>query len=121
MVEPLRFKVDENLPLEVAEHLRDGGYDAASVQEEALQGAMDDDLIDICLKEQRILVTLDLDFADIRVYPPQNYPGLIVLRLHKQDKISLLKVWQRTVPLLDKEPIEQRIWIVDESHIRIRG
>lgn len=34
----------------------------------------------MCVKEGRILLTLDLDFADIRVYPPQALPGLVVLR-----------------------------------------
>jgi hypothetical protein len=27
------------------------------------------------------LVTRDFDFADIRNYPPANYPGIIVLRV----------------------------------------
>jgi hypothetical protein len=32
-------------------------------------------------------VTLDLDFANIRAYPPGKHAGIVVLRLKHQDKI----------------------------------
>ena len=37
-----------------------------------------------CRTEGRILITLDLDFSDIRAYPPGTYPGIWVLRPPKQ-------------------------------------
>ena len=67
----------------------------------------------------RVLVTMDLDFADIRAYPPQDYPGLIVLRPRLQVKQHILHLVQRTVPLLDLELLRGRLWIVSESGVRI--
>ena len=40
----MSFKVDENLPVEVAEILREGGYDAVSVLDQELGGAEDPDI-----------------------------------------------------------------------------
>jgi len=37
----MKFKVDENLPVEVAEVLRDAGHDAVTVVEEGLGGRED--------------------------------------------------------------------------------
>lgn len=34
----MKFKIDENLPIEVAEALRAEGFDARTVSEEMLQG-----------------------------------------------------------------------------------
>ena len=62
-----------------------------------------------------------MDFADIRSYPPSEFPGLIVLRLRQQDKPYVLDVLARLIRLLDQEPLEQHLWIVDEKQIRIRG
>ena len=82
----MRFKVDENLPIEVAQMLRQAGREAATVLEQHLGGSEDAQLAPLCQLESRILVTLDMDFSDIRNYPPAEFPGLVVLRLRQQDK-----------------------------------
>jgi predicted nuclease of predicted toxin-antitoxin system len=117
----MKFKVDENLPIEVAEMLRQGGHDAATVLEQHLGGGDDAQLAALCQLESRILVTLDMDFSDIRNYPPAEFPGLVVLRLRQQDKPHVLDVLVRLVQVLDQEPIEGCLWIVEENRIRIRG
>jgi len=82
----VRFKVDENLPAEVASIMRESGHDAVTVPERRCGGAADTWLAALCQREGRIPFTLDMDFADIRAYPPAAFPGLIVLRLARQDK-----------------------------------
>lgn len=47
-----------------------------------------------------MLVTLDMDFADIRTYPPADFPGLIALRLGRQDKPYVLDVLARLLHVL---------------------
>jgi predicted nuclease of predicted toxin-antitoxin system len=117
----MKFKIDENLPVEVAEVLRQAGYEAATVYDQGLAGEVDRTLALVCQSEQRVLITLDTDFADIRTYPPAEYPGLVVLRLKQQDKASLLKVVARLVKALSTEELERYLWIVDERRIRVRG
>ena len=116
----MRFKIDENLPVEMAEELRAAGYEAATVGDQRLIGTNDRHLSEVCKIEDRILVTLDLDFADIRTYPPDEYPGLIVLRPIRQDKPHVLDVFRRTLKAVGHEPLEGRLWIVEEKRIRIR-
>ncbi|MDP8240121.1 MAG: DUF5615 family PIN-like protein [Candidatus Hatepunaea meridiana] len=116
----MRFKVDENLPEDVAELLRNHGYDAVTVREQDMHGSSDELIAALCRIEKRVIITLDLDFADIRAYPPKDYSGLIVFRLSCQDKISVLSALRQIVPLLKKEPLECHLWIVEEGRIRIR-
>lgn len=121
MPNPLRFKVDENLPLELAEHLRRAGYEALTVSEEQLSGSSDAVVADVCRRERRVLITLDVDFGDIRAYPPAEYAGLVVLRLRRQDKLHVLAVVKRLINLLSREALEGHLWIVEEERVRTRG
>ena len=116
----MKFKIDENLPVEVAELLRQVGYDAMTVLDQHLGGETDDNIGTICQQEGRIIMTLDLDFADIRTYPPKEFAGLIVLRLTRQDKWHVLEIVERLLSVLEKESPEKRLWIVDEQRVRIR-
>lgn len=77
----MQFKIDENLPIEIAGLLINAGHDAKTINEQQLQGIRDPVLIDVCKSEKRVLVTLDTDFSDIRAYPPQEFSGIIVLRV----------------------------------------
>lgn len=61
----MRFKLDENMPVVVADILRDSGYDAETVYSEAISGISDSELLDVCPHEHRILLTLDLDFIPL--------------------------------------------------------
>lgn len=117
----LKFKVDENLPVEVAVLLADAGHDAMTVPDQQLGGVPDVSLADTCRQEGRAVVTLDLDFADIRAYPPADYFGIIVLRLSRLDKHRLLHTVQRLLPTFEQEQLSGMLWIVDESTVRIRG
>jgi predicted nuclease of predicted toxin-antitoxin system len=116
----VRFKIDENLPIEVAEILRAAGHDAATVNDEALSGAPDPDLAALLKRESRALVTLDLGFADIRSYPPGEYQGLVVLRLPRQDKTLVLLTCSRLVAALATQDLAGQLWIVEANRLRIR-
>lgn len=121
MVEPLRFKIDENLPNEVAEMFRAAGFDALTVADQGLSGAEDPRVATVCREELRILITLDAGFGDIRSYPPGSHPGLVVLRLGSQEKPLILDVVSRLIPLLGTTSIRGTLWIVDERRVRVRG
>lgn len=77
---PLAFKVDENLPDDVATVLRQAGHEATTVAGQGLAGVDDARLAEVLRREGCVLITLDTDFADMRTYPPGDYPGLIVLQ-----------------------------------------
>ena len=115
------FKVDENLPFEAVEILAQAGHDAASVLDQSMGGQPDPNVAAVCQQEGRAVVTLDLDFADIRAYPPANYAGIIVLRLARLYKPQILALVQRLLPLLESEPLAGKLWIVDETTVRVRG
>jgi predicted nuclease of predicted toxin-antitoxin system len=116
----MRFKVDENLPAELVELLRDAGWDAMSVLDENLSGTDDDRLNAICTSEGRVLLTFDRGFGNIRTFAPHVHPGFIVFRLGSQEKPHVLKVAEQVITMLRTRACVGELWIVEESRIRVR-
>jgi predicted nuclease of predicted toxin-antitoxin system len=116
----MRFKIDENLHDDVADALRTHGHDAQTVFEEGLCGHADAEIIEAARREGRVLLTLDLDFGNIREYPPEDCRGLIVLRVADQSRRHVLRVMDRIIAVLDCAPLEGHLWVVSEGGIRIR-
>ena len=116
----MRFKLDENLPVDLAELFREAGHDAVTVLDQGLGGARDPDLALVCRREGRVIVTLDTDFADIRTYPPSAYHGIVVLRLGSQVRDHVLATATRLLQVLSGADISGQLWIVEESRIRVR-
>jgi predicted nuclease of predicted toxin-antitoxin system len=114
------FKTDENLPVEAADLLRQGGHDALTVGDQQLAGHSDVDVAQVCRAEQRAIITLDLDFADIREFPPGDYAGIIVLRPSLQTIPTVLRLVGQVIATLASEPLAGHLWVVDETRIRIR-
>ena len=117
----MRFKLDQNLPFEAAALLSEAGYDAMTVYQQQLGRAPDPEIVEVCREENRVLITADLDLSDIRQYPPEESPGLIVLRLKEQTRPNQLALLRRVLPLFATTQVIGRLWIVDESKVRIRG
>ena len=116
----MRFKIDENMPVECATILNEAGHDALTINDQRMVGEADAQVATVCKFEQRALVTLDLDFADIRTYPLTEHPGIVVLRPKIQAKAIVRQLLRQRVPLLSNEQLAGNLWILQENGLRIR-
>lgn len=116
-----RFKLDENLPRDAATLLREAGYDVRTALDERLGGSPDARIFDASRAEERVLVTFDLDFADIRLYPPGGHPGIWVLRPASQSVENTIAILRGALALLHTETPDKRLWIVEHGRVRIRN
>ncbi|HBQ95812.1 MAG: DUF5615 family PIN-like protein [Firmicutes bacterium] len=117
----MRFKLDENMPVSLVRTLNQAGYDVETVYSESIAGIADDTLLDVCQSEQRILMTLDLDFANVVDYPPGTYAGIVVFRLKETGATATavgVRRWLLAVRNARMQP--GSLWIVDDYRIRIR-
>jgi predicted nuclease of predicted toxin-antitoxin system len=117
----MRFKLDENLPIRAAEVLRAAGHDTANLLDQVAAGARDASVAELVRRGERVLITLDLDFADIRAYQPSDYRGIVVLRPRRSSADEILRLLSRVATAIEREPLEGRLWIVEGHRIRIRG
>lgn len=116
----MKFKLDENLPAVAAVHLLAAGHDVHTVHDEGLQGADDTAVMGAAIREGRVLVTLDLDFADVRRYVPGTHAGVWVLRPEVQTFAAIVALLGAGLRLLATEPAAGQLWVIDEKKVRIR-
>ena len=117
----MKLKINEDLPSECAGILRGGGFEADTVADEQLTGAEDATVGVRCRSEGRVLITLDLDFANIRAYPPAEYAGIIILRPKRQDKHAVLTLVDRIALVLANRAPAGELWIVEPDRMRFRN
>ena len=117
----MRGKLDENMPAESIEVLRSAGWHCDTVHDEALSGAEDSRVSEVCRVEGRVLFTIDLDFANIRAYPPADYEGIVVLRPIKPSRDGILRLLERAMPVLNAGWVPHRLWILEPARVRFRG
>jgi len=87
----MKFKIDENLPLALAHHLRLIGHDADTVSDENLAGAPDSLVVPAALREQRVVLTLDKGIADLTQYPSSTHAGVVLFRPGMSDRMNVLR------------------------------
>jgi len=116
---PFRFKLDENLPRNAAVLLQQAGHDVHTVLAEELGGNPDPRVFGASQAEERILVTFDLDFSDIRVYPPSGHHGIWILRPRTQSIENTLALLRSALRVLKDEPVQGRLWIIEPERVRI--
>jgi predicted nuclease of predicted toxin-antitoxin system len=116
----VKVKLDENMPTDLATHLRQAGHDVMDVVEEGLGGEDDPPILKAATVEGRILMTFDLDFADIRHYPPCSHAGIVVFRLQDQRWTSLQGPIDRLLAGNRLDDLVSGLAIVDETRVRYK-
>ena len=85
----MKLKLDENLPVSVAAILSSLHHDVHTVAQENLSGSSDCDLWEAAQRDERFLITQDLDFSDLRRFAPGTHFGILLVRLRSPDRRTL--------------------------------
>jgi predicted nuclease of predicted toxin-antitoxin system len=113
-------KLDENLSQSHADFLNKAGYAAERVTDEGLSGAADAAVWHRAVSEGRFFITLDLDFADVRRFPPGSHPGIVLLRPRSRSRDAVLDILQRVVQEQPLNTLAGCFVVADINHTRIR-
>ncbi len=117
---PARFKVDENLPNEIAELLDGRGFDAVTVADQAWSGLPDDLLWHRIQQEDRWIVTADKEFGDVRRYSPGSHAGVLLLRSREEGLDDYLSLATTAADCIDFDDAAGAVVVVTDRGVRIR-
>ena len=116
----MKLKLDQNLGGRGRDLFEAAGHEVCTARMQGLEVAAEEVIWQRTLAEGRILVTLDLDFADTLRFPPAGHPGVAVLRVPEHRGSGLLPATMKTlVQALSSQPIKGRLWLVEPGRIRV--
>ena len=115
----MRLLIDENIPVEIAEKLRLLGHDVKSIRE-CCRGVEDEKVIEIAIKEKRVIITYDLDFGELY----RNLgAGAVVLRLRTRQPAIVLNHLVDSLAAIERQKIDiqSKLAILKEGKLRLIG
>ena len=81
----MKFLADMGISLRTVEWLRQLGHDVVHLRDKGLQKLPDDEILELAGIEQRIILTIDLDFAQLLAISKQALPSVILFRLGNEN------------------------------------
>ena len=117
----MRFLVDMNLATEVAVWLRGQGRDAVHLRELGLQELGDAAVLAKAVAEKRVVLTFDLDFADISAAAAGVRAGVVLFRLRSAQTERMIDRLRTVLASAAAQALEKgAVVIVEPTRLRIR-
>lgn len=118
----MRFLIDANLPRSTIALLLSFGHQVEFARDIGLAAAPDEDIAARARTTGAVLLTRDLDFADVRRYPPGDYDGIVVVRVPDdaiaKDIVRVIERFVREPGFL--APLKGRLAILENDRVRFR-
>jgi len=116
----MKFLADEHFPMASVHALRDAGHDVVHVGHVA-SGEEDVDLVLLCEREGRTLLTFDKDFGDL-AFRDARYPdtGVVLFRLKEKKPRSAAGLLLQELAADPERPLAGRITVITENGTRFR-
>ncbi len=80
----MRFLANMGISTRTVAWLRQQGHDALHLHDEGLQRAADEDIVKKARAEERIVLTMDLDFGYLLAISGEQLPSVILFRLENE-------------------------------------
>ena len=115
----LSFLTDENISKSLLIALRKNKYNVKDIKEQGLSGVSDKGILDLAVKENRIILTHDKDFVNFHQLHSIKHKGIIILRFSNQSPKSVV---EKFIPIINSkisEKFKRFLVIISDKHIEI--
>jgi predicted nuclease of predicted toxin-antitoxin system len=114
----VRFLLDESADIRLKAHLSHAGHDVTSVVPDYGAGLPDPDVLAIAVRDQRVLITDDLDFGELIFRRRLKHSGVVLFRLGPTEPDTKIAALDR---LLDEYGTDlHRFFVISRRGIRVR-
>jgi predicted nuclease of predicted toxin-antitoxin system len=112
--------MDMPLSPELAIWLVQQGHDAVHAVDVGLAGAADEVILERARREQRVVVTADLDYPRLLALTRAEGPGLILFRGGNYSEQEAVDRLRRTLETIPDEELPNSIIVIEKGRIRRR-
>jgi len=116
----VKFLIDMPVTPQAVAFLAELGHDAIHASVAGLATATDAEILTIARREQRIVVTADLDYPRLLAAHQTASPGIILFRGGSYSDDEMLSLLDRVLKQADGVLLAKSITVVDKNRIRRR-
>ena len=115
----MKIKLDQNLSQSLRDELTALTHYVDMVFHEGLSGALDPGVLKAAKSHDRILFTLNTDFLNLKVYPPESHHGIIVFRPPRKGAVAVAEFVKAFVRSSDLKKYVGETTVVERTRARI--
>jgi predicted nuclease of predicted toxin-antitoxin system len=116
----MRFLADMGVSQKVVEWLRTNGHDAVHLRDEGLQRLPNGEIFQKAGREQRIVLTFDLDFGEILASSAGQIVSVVLFRLRNTRTDFVIQRIDAVLSKSSSELSQGAIVIVEDGRHRVR-
>ena len=117
----IRLLADMNISPKTVETMRQQGWDIIRVSHRLPVNASDQEILELARREERVVVTQDLDFSTLLALGGYDRPSLITLRLSASDPETITRRLLETLPQVQKVLQQGCAVTMEDEVVRIRS
>ncbi len=116
----MKFLADMGISARTIATLREQGYDAIHAREVGLARASDATILDRARTEDRVVLTVDLDFGQLLAASRQATPSVVIFRVSDQTPGSITPRLLRVIAERSNNLDNGAIILVEDRRYRVR-
>lgn len=116
----MNLKLDENLSRHLEPLLSALQHDVKTAADEGLLSEPDATIASAAKSEGRFLLTLDLEFGNLRKFPPGTHPGIILFRPRSFGPLAVNRFVEAFIRDTDLIPLAGCTVVVEPTRVRVR-
>ncbi|MBI4411475.1 MAG: DUF5615 family PIN-like protein [Deltaproteobacteria bacterium] len=116
-----KFVIDEDMPRSLGKLLKNSGFDAKDIRDYGLRGAGDSEIFKFARENKAVLVSGDLGFGNILVYPLDSHWGIVIAHFPNEmttDEISRQLI--KRIQELQESDFKGNLMIMEPGRVRIK-
>lgn len=117
----MKFLADMGISPKTVIWLKNQGFDAVHLVEQGLEKLTDEEILIKANNEQRIILTLDLDFGLLLAITKSSLPSVILFRLGNESREIVQTRLKEILEECQNELLSGAIISVDDDSFRIRN
>lgn len=116
----IKIKLDENLSWHLKEDIQKLGFEVKTSADEGLLGRSDVEVGAAARSEGKVLFTLDIEFADLRKFPPGSHSGIVLFRPQSMGPMTVSRFVLKFLEEVDLADMAGCVVVVEPNRIRLR-
>ena len=110
-----KFLLDENIRIGVKKFLENKRF----IVEYVPKGSTDSEVLSLAKEKKSVLVTHDTDFANSFLYPPNEFSGIVVIRIYPPTLDKILPSLERF--LSEVKEFKGRLFLLEVEGFKVVG